>query len=153
MRRTPARTFRSILCPVDFSPHSRDALRYAVVTAERVGGAVTVMFVDDPLLLNASSGSAAERRRFIERARTDLTRFVEGATAAIRPSPGEIALVVTTGKPADEILRAARRLRSDLIVMGTQGRSGFKKLFLGSTTEQVLRRASIPILAIPPSNR
>ena len=60
-----------------------------------------------------------------------------------------IGLVVTTGDPADEIARTATRLRSDLIVMG--GRSGFKKLFLGSTTEQVLRRASIPSLAIPPT--
>lgn len=151
MSRAQAMTFRSILCPVDFSPHSRDALQHAVATARRFGGRVTAMFVNDPLLLAAASGSSAGRQPFIERTRIELARFVNRAMASVRPRQDEIALVVATGNPADEILRTAKRLRSDLIVIGTQGLSGFQKLFFGSTTEQVLRRVAIPVLAIPPS--
>lgn len=151
MKRTPAVTFRSILCPVDFSTHSRDALQYAVDTAHRFGGRVTVMFVNDPLLLAASSGASGGRHEFVERTRVELARFVKRSVAAVGPTQNEIALVVAKGNPADEILSTARRLRSDLIVIGTQGLSGFQKLFFGSTTEQVLRRVTIPALAIPPS--
>jgi universal stress protein A len=145
-------TFRSILCPVDFSTHSRAALRQAVATAHRFNGRVTAMFVNDPLLLIAASRSPVERRRFVERTRLELVRFVKHSIAA-DPSrqKNDIAFVVATGNPADEILRAARRLRSDLIVIGTQGLTGFQKWFFGSTTEQILRRVAIPVLTIPPS--
>ena len=150
MTRTPATAFRSILCPVDFSTHSRDALRYAVATAQRFGARATVMFVNDPLLIAAASRSLAGRHDFIHRTRLELERFVN-RVAADPSSQDDIALVVTTGNAADEILRTARRLRSDLIVMGTEGLNGFQKLFYGSTTEQVLHRVTIPVLAIPPS--
>jgi nucleotide-binding universal stress UspA family protein len=151
MREQAAMTFRSILCPVDFSTHSRDALQHALATAHRFGGRVTAMFVNDPLLLAAASGSSAGRQQFVERTRLELRRFVNRAVASAQPIQDEIPLVVATGNAADEILRTAKRLRSDLIVIGTQGLSGFPKLFFGSTTEQVLRRVAIPVLAIPPS--
>jgi len=143
-------TFRSILCPVDFSTHSRDALQHAVAMARRFGGRVTVLFVNDPLLLAAGSPSRGGRRSFLERTRIELERFV---TRSVPPSSidGDITLVVSTGNPADEILRIARRLRSDLIVIGTEGLSGLSKLFFGSTTAAVLGRVTIPALAIPPS--
>lgn len=144
-------TFRSILCPVDFSPHSRDALRHAVATAQRFGGRVTVMFVEDPLLSAAVGGLSAGQ--LVARTKIELERFVTRSIAARRPVQNEIAQVVATGNPADEILRAAKHLRSDLIVIGTQGLGGFRKLFFGSTTEQILRRVAIPVLAIPPSKR
>jgi nucleotide-binding universal stress UspA family protein len=144
-------TFRSILCPIDFSSHSREALQHAVAIAKRFGGRVAVMFVEDPLLAAAMSGSSA--RKLIARTRIELERFVTRSIAPLRPVQNEIAHVVATGNPADEILRAAKRSRSDLIVIGTQGLSGFRKLFFGSTTEQVLRQVDIPVLAIPPSKR
>lgn len=144
-------TFRSILCPVDFSPHSRDALRHAVSTAQRFGGRVTVMFVEDPLLTAAAGGSPAGQ--LIARTKIELERFVTRSIATLRPLQNDIAQVVATGNPAAEILRTAKHLRSDLIVVGTQGLGGFRKLFFGSTTEQILRRVAIPVLAIPPSKR
>jgi universal stress protein A len=144
-------TFRSILCPIDFSSHSREALQHAVAIAKRFGGRVAVMFVEDPLLAAAMSGSSA--RKFIARTGIELERFVTRSIAPLRPVQNEIAHVVATGNPANEILRAARRFRSDLIVIGTQGLSGFRKLFFGSTTEQVLRQVDVPVLAIPPSKR
>src|SRR4051794_2713848 len=147
MRRKVA--FASVLCPVDFSTHSREAIRHAGAMARKSGGRLVVSYVNDPLLLTVVGRGPAGRRQFVQRTRAELARFVN-RSLGVRHGR-EIALSVSTGNPVDEILRSAKSLRSDLIVIGTQGLSGFQKLFFGSTTEQVLRRATIPVLAIPAS--
>jgi nucleotide-binding universal stress UspA family protein len=146
--------FQSILCPVDFSPQSRTALRFAVTLARRFGGRVTVMFVNDPILLAAAQAAYKGRhRKFVDRTNVELTRFVKRATRVKEGQQQDIALVVRAGNPAEEILGQAKRRGVDLIVMGSHGLSGIRKALFGSTTEQVLRRASVPVLAIPPSIR
>ncbi len=138
--------FRSILCAVDFSVHSRHALQYAASFAKRFRGRVTVLFVNDPLLLAAARQSYGDKRQVVEQSRVELARF---ARQAVRGSE-QMTSVVAVGSPASQILATAKRLRSDLIVIGTQGLSGVQKLVFGSTTEQVLRRTTIPVLAVPP---
>jgi nucleotide-binding universal stress UspA family protein len=51
-----------------------------------------------------------------------------------------------TGDPAEEIVRFADEARCELIVMGTHGRTGFKRLLMGSVAEAVIRRAKCPVL-------
>ena len=138
--------FRSILCAVDFSVHSRQALQYAAAVAKRFRGRVTVLFVNDPLLLAAARQAYGNERQVIEQSRAELARFV---AQAVRGSE-RMTPVVAAGNPASQILASAKRLRSDLVVIGTQGLSGVQKLFFGSTTEQVLRRTAIAVLAVPP---
>ena len=58
--------------------------------------------------------------------------------------------MVNVGQPAREILDCAATLPADLIVMGTHGHSGFEHLLLGSVTEKVLRKATCPVLTVPP---
>ena len=58
-------------------------------------------------------------------------------------------LIARPGDPEDEILKMAKEHRTDLIVMATEGRNGFLDAFRGSTTEQVLRQAPCPVLAVP----
>jgi nucleotide-binding universal stress UspA family protein len=141
--------WRSILCPVDFSEYSRGALRYAGVIAQRTGGRLTVVYVDDPMLFLTAAAVLHRRPRAMRRTRTELERFVdESIVADERP-----ACSVLQGNPAAEILKAAGRLKSDLIVMGTHGLKGFDRLFFGSTTDHVLRRVTVPLLAVPPSKR
>src|SRR4051812_46322454 len=136
--------FRSILCPVDFSKQSADALRCAV--AIRGGGRVTVLTVIDPLLLAAAGAVYHTRRDFLRRTRVELEEFVSRSVGA---DGRHVHRVVGQGDAADAILKAAKRLKSDLIVMGTHGMTGVERLFVGSTTEQVLRRVTIPVLAVP----
>jgi nucleotide-binding universal stress UspA family protein len=143
-RRQPR--FRSILCAVDFSVHSRQALRYAAAVAKRFRGRVTVLFVNDPLLVAAARRAYGDERQLIEQSRAELVRFVRRALRG----PGPMPPIVAVGSPASQILATAKRLRSDLIVIGTQGLSGVQKLVFGSTTEQVLQRTTIPVLAVPP---
>jgi len=142
-RRPP---FRSILCAVDFSVHSRQALQYAAAVAKRFRGRVTVLFVNDPLLRAAARQAYGNERPLIEQSGAELVRFVSRALRGSERMPP----IVGAGVPASQILATAKRLRSDLIVIGTQGLSGVQKLIFGSTTEQVLRRTTIPVLAVPP---
>jgi nucleotide-binding universal stress UspA family protein len=54
------------------------------------------------------------------------------------------------GRAADEIVAYANRVSADLIVMGTHGRTGIRRVLLGSVAEQVLRQARCPLLVVPP---
>jgi universal stress protein A len=145
-RRSPIR-FRSILCPVDFSLPSRHAIRYAAALARRFRAQLTVLFIDDPLLMTAARHEYGGDRGFVEASRTELLQFVR---QSIRNQATGIELRVGAGNPADEILRIAKRLRSELIVMGTHGSNRVVRFFFGSTTEQVLASATLPVLAVPP---
>jgi len=107
---------------------------------------VTVLFVNDPLLLAAARQAYDNERQFVEQSRVELARFARHAV----PGSEQMTSVVAVGSPASQILATAKRLRSDLIVIGTQGLSGVQKLVFRSTTEQVLQRTTIPVLAVPP---
>jgi nucleotide-binding universal stress UspA family protein len=139
--------FQSILCPVDFSEQSRVALRYAEILVTRSKGQLTVLYVNDPLLVGAAA--IVHDRAFDARAGAELRRFVGAAISARARSAVSIKAVVSVGTPADEIAKAARRLRADVIVMGTHGLTGPGRLLVGSTTQGVLHRATVPVLAIP----
>jgi nucleotide-binding universal stress UspA family protein len=140
--------FRSILCPVDFSDQSRVALRYAAAVAQRAGGRLSILYVNDPLLI-AAAGIALHDRSLAKRTLAELRQFVAATIPAALVASGQTDVGVVSGQPADEIAKAARRGLSDLIVMGTNGLTGATKLLTGSTTSGVLRRTTIPVLAIP----
>jgi len=118
--------------------------------SRHVNASLTVVFVQDPLLIAAGKASYGARR-FVDRTRAELARFVKRTVPKTPDTRHQIALLISDGSPADEILRHAKRMRPDLLVMGSHGLSGIRKMFFGSTTEQVLRRATVPVLAIPPS--
>ena len=70
----------------------------------------------------------------------------------VKPSPdleGSFEQTVRSGKPVDEILRRADEIDADLIVTVTEGHHGFLDALRGSTTEQIVRRAPCPVLAVP----
>ena len=145
-----ARAFRTILCPVDFSDASRVALQFAGAVAERFRGKLVVLFVNDPLLV-AAAAAAYDERGLAATTMKELGRFVERALKGRGgPSP---SCRVALGNPAREILKAAKRLRCDAIVMGTSGAGAAGRFFFGSTTERVMRSATLPVLAVPPVKR
>lgn len=141
----------TILCPVDFSLQSRRALRYASALADRSHSRLAVLFVEDPLLFAASARNdeIAQKQELHVR----LEKFVGQVLRAGRKAAQPLTINVAVGNAATEIQAAARRLRCDVIVMGSHGLTGATRLLLGSTTEQVLRQASVPVLVIPPTHR
>ena len=145
----PSQLFRSILCPIDFSEHSAAALRYAVAVAKRSEAPLHALYVNDPMLV-AAAAVALNDRELVSVALGELRTFVASAVPA-RRSEAAISCHVETGDPARLIASTARRLKCDLVVMGTHGLSGVDKLLIGSTTERMLRRTTVPVLAVPPS--
>ena len=141
--------FRTILCPIDFSDHSRQALAYAALLASRSKGRLVVIFVEDPMLAAAAS-VAYDEKTLIDKARKELRRLVERTIAPYGLPMSSVTLDVAVGQPHEEIAWTAERLGCDVIVMGAHGRTGANKMMLGSTTHRILRRSPLPVLATPP---
>ena len=139
---------RSILSPVDFSEHSRHALRWAGAFAARFQSRLTVISVVDPLLAEAARIRLGQD---LAKAETEpaLREFVAATWSGGAGAPVQTVFKTVIGEPANAILEAATADPADLIVMGTQGLGGFRKWLLGSTTERLLRRTHVPVLAVP----
>jgi nucleotide-binding universal stress UspA family protein len=135
-----------ILCPVDFSEPSKRALQYALAVARWHESEITVLHVEDALL-HAATVEAGGYPELIERNDQELQRFVDDAGGKDR----HVRVHVATGRAVSGILEHAAHDGSDLIVMGTNGRTGLARAVLGSVTEAVVRHASVPVLTIPPS--
>ena len=142
--------FKSVLCPVDFSEYSAAALRYASAITKRSGGRLHAMYVNDPLLVTTAA-IALGNRHLVTTSREELDGSSRKRFVCAPPQAPAIRCHVDKGNPARTIASAAKRLRCDLIVMGTHGLSGIDRLLVGSTTERLLGRADIPVLAIPPA--
>lgn len=142
-------TFRSIVCPVDFSEHSVQALRLAVGLAGRDRARLRVLTVNEPLLVEA----AAAAQYGPDYVAHEATKEVQGLFRSLVPGAASWApipdIVVRTGRAEGEILQCAAEQKADLIVMGTHGLGGYRKMFFGSVTERVLRGSSVPVLAVP----
>lgn len=143
---------RDILCPVDFSRAAGRSLQYAATLARQTGGALTVLFVNDPLLEVAGT-SAYDGRELRRSTESELRLFAQRAIDKSRGRALAPKFIVTVGDPAEQIQKTARRLKSDVVVMGTHGATGLTKLLFGSTTEKFLRLATMPVLLIPPARR
>lgn len=137
-----------ILCPVDFSEPSRNALRHAVVVARRRRARLTVLFVNDPLLAAAAAAAAYDVQKLTTTDEVELKRFIR---RTVGPAAESIASTTALGHPASEIEKTVARLGIDLVVMGTNGLSGPLKWFLGSTTERILHTTKVSVLVVPHS--
>jgi nucleotide-binding universal stress UspA family protein len=139
-------TLNRILCPVDFSDPSRRALRHALAIARWYESELTVLHVDDVLLHAASLGATGDPE-LPDRQHRELVELVDDAGGSGQP----VKVHVAVGDPVSDVLGYATRDGSDLIVVGTNGRTGLARAVLGSVTERLVRRSPIPVLTIPPS--
>jgi nucleotide-binding universal stress UspA family protein len=137
------------LCPIDFSDASARAVEHAIALAGWYRARITALHVYTPLFAPipglprpVDRVSDAE----LQRARCDT----ENAFRAAAGAAVEVDVVVDVGQAAAQILRRARDGAADLIVLGTHGASGFERLVLGSVAEKVLRRATCPVVTVPP---
>ena len=146
---------QQILCPVDFSEFSRRALDHALAVARTYGAGVTALHVLPaapalsavPYYFGAEVAPIALPAIDLAHVGAELRRFVETERV---PGIRVETLVAEAPDTHREILVQADRLNADLIVLGTHGRSGFERLYLGSVAEKVLRQASTPVMTVPP---
>ncbi|HEY1307673.1 MAG TPA: universal stress protein [Vicinamibacterales bacterium] len=145
--------FTRILSPVDFSESSTRALAHAVALARWYQSQLTVLHVVptfEPMQVRGDLGQpvhiAAPLTR--EEVVAELRRQLE--VVGVVP---DARFVAQAGDASSTIVDQATTGRADLVVMGTHGRRGFKRLLLGSVTETVLREAPCPVLTVPPDTR
>jgi len=136
-----------ILVPTDMSDASAHALRYATRLASRFDATLLVVYARDvmpPIDFGAPMTPMTLNADLEEIAREELLAFAE--SNIVPQVPFEIAVADDT--PLNAILSYAKTSRAQLIVMGTHGRTGFRRLVLGSVTETVMRHATVPVLTI-----
>jgi nucleotide-binding universal stress UspA family protein len=141
----------TILHPTDFSPNAEYALRLACSLARDYDARLVLLHVSIPPsgpieVLPPNPNESAESQELL----LGKLPWPETPDAGVR-----VEHRVAEGQPADEILRLARKVSCDLIVMGTHGRTGLNRLLHGSVAEEVLRKAPCPVLSVhlpaPPS--
>jgi nucleotide-binding universal stress UspA family protein len=135
---------KTILHPTDFSERSDFAFRLACALARDYGARLHVLHVGSgPVIVPVEGIVPPEPERYQE----ELTAKLQEMRAEAPNIPVEHQLLFV-GEPAAEILRVAQAIKSDLIVMGTHGRTGLGRLLMGSVAEQVVRQASCPVLTV-----
>ncbi|HEV2057094.1 MAG TPA: universal stress protein [Methylomirabilota bacterium] len=142
-------TFRRILHPTDFSRASAPALRRAVALARACRAPLVLLHVMTPPFPFIGEGAPPSGYAdLLILARRSARRRLAAALARVRRERVRGQAIFAEGLPADEILRAARRARADLIVMGTHGRTGVSRVFMGSVAERVVRESRCPVLTV-----
>ena len=138
---------KNILCPVDHSPSSLQALGYAIAIARWHGARLNLLEVIETPAPRALSrtpkhyGLPKETRRAVA---DDLSRvLVSRGTSDLK-----VGIFVRAGNVVQEILAQVKASRSDLVVIGSHGRGGVQRLVLGSVAERILRLANCPVLTV-----
>lgn len=145
---------RHILHATDFSPASRPAFERALDLARaRDADLLLVHVITRGELIPADFRSARAYREIREsahrRAGQELeARRARAAAAGVRATP-----LVVEGSPAREIVAAARRHGAELVVVGTHGRTGVARFFVGSVASRVVATSPVPVVTVPPTAR
>jgi universal stress protein A len=139
-------TYRTILCPTDFSPPAEFALQMAAALARDHGARLVLLHVSPPVVVYPGAAFPATSPEDYFEMLVETIRRLE----AREPGPGKLRVDprVVAGNAGPEILRLADELNADLIVMGTYGRTGLRRLLMGSVAEEVLREAKCPVVTV-----
>lgn len=138
---------KKILVPTDFSPCADKALQFALTIAERSGGEIILLHACDLDAGNADNRNTGSAHKPITQ--TAATKLEVLKKHMVQNHPVAITVQLFDGELLDTIQDAEKKLGVDLIVMGTQGASGIKKIIMGSKTAATISKASKPVIAIP----
>jgi nucleotide-binding universal stress UspA family protein len=138
-----------ILVPVDFSPFSHHALRYAARLAGQVGAAVELLHVVEEFSYGAFSEVYVPNiPDMMQEVINDASARLASLKETAFPHGTDVETMVFVGRPASAIVDRARAGAFDLIVMGTHGRTGLSHMFMGSVAERVVRTAPCAVLTV-----
>ncbi len=138
-------TLKKILIPVDFSPHSDQAMHSGLALAKQLGTPVMLFHVIPQPPAEITRMVATEKQ--VEAELRSIAEKELTARAAGKSIPVE-SLVVWGGNPVTEICLVAERQGVDLIIMGSHGRTGLDHMLIGSVAERVIRHAPCAVLVV-----
>lgn len=139
-----------MLVPVDFSPTSEKATRFAVDIASKANGMVILYHVYIPVG-STFIGTEETRKQYNTQTEANLLKRIQRFKKKViqtldKPS---VAAVIGRSPIIDNILGFAEANQADMIVMGTQGATGLKKKIIGSTAARIIEQSDIPVLLVP----
>jgi nucleotide-binding universal stress UspA family protein len=158
--------FKRILCPVDLSEFSLEALRLAVDVAEASGVTLDILHVihnpfdelymsalteTDPALLDAYALQPQQRAKMIRATEDHAEVLLKQFCRDTVKRHAQVRYHVRKGDPFEAILDGAEDFATDLIVLATHGRTGVKRLVIGNVAEKIVRHAPCPVLTVKPS--
>jgi universal stress protein A len=132
-----------ILYPTDFSTSGRTALEMATSLAKERGATLLIVHVEEPPM---AYGGGELYYGIDEPSREELERMLHEVKPIDARVPCEHRLV--TGSPARAIVEMAEEENAAMIVMATHGRTGLTRLLMGSVAEEVVRKATCPVLTV-----
>ena len=140
---------KHILVPTDFSENSKVALRYACALAEKFSAALHLVHVIEDRFLFApgAEGYPAVVTDFKE-VQAEVQKQLEASVSAEWHQKLKVQTAIRRGAPFVELIRYAREVPIDLIVMGTHGRGVIAHMLLGSVAERVVRKSPCPVLTV-----
>ncbi len=146
--------FKHILVPVDFSECSEAAMKMAVNLAKKLNSDITAVHVCPDLQSGLHDFwvgyliSIQAERKAQDQIEKQTRKKLEDYIKNFKEKYHKIGFCLRKGQPADQILELAKEKQIDLIVMGTHGRASLYHLAMGSSTEQIIRHSSCPVLTV-----
>ena len=141
---------RRVLHPTDFSRASAAAFNRAVETAKSNRAELLLVNVITPTIPPIGDGYISPKvyAEMEASARAYARAQLDAQLAKAKRAGARVKGLILEGLPHERIVQAARRKRADLLVMGTHGRTGLAKFFLGSVASRVLAIAPCPVLTV-----
>jgi nucleotide-binding universal stress UspA family protein len=137
-----------VLVPTDFSASAEQALDYAIRLARTCNARLTLLHVIQPVPMGGVDMGVALPEAYLQEVEEAAQGSLEEALARVTAAGLTAEQVVLYGVPFQEIVETAKARQVDLIVMGTQGRTGFMHVLLGSVAEHVVRLAPCSVLVV-----
>jgi universal stress protein A len=138
---------RNVLVPVDFSDNAEAAVERAADLAQKFGAKVHLLHVVEPASFVNDLRNVPFTLSDKQLEATATTELEALATRFIDPEV-QASWAVKRGKGYQEIVKAAKQLKADMIVISTHGYTGLKHTIMGGTAERVVRHAPCPVLVL-----
>ncbi len=140
-------TLKKILCPIDHSDCSKEALKYAVSFAMKDNAKLYLLHIVDIRSFNESIDAISKQMLDEETLNQLKSKLLDCIPGEIRQDM-DVEAHVVQGIPFTEIISYAKANDIDMIVIGTHGRTGIVHMMMGSVSEKVVRKAHCPVLAV-----
>ena len=150
--------YKRLLVPLDGSRRSESALPHAIMLAAALQSEIVLFRVVEQVRISPDAagheGPGVARRMYEQAVKSEgiklaaARRYLERHAKSVTAKGVSISVAAAIGKPSDQILEYCRANLVDLVVMTTRGRGRFKRLFLGSVAEAIVRSPIVPVLVI-----
>jgi nucleotide-binding universal stress UspA family protein len=145
-------TITKILCPVDFLPASAAAVHYAIDLAAKYKARIHLLHVITPIA-GGTYEYVVDTTEIMKSMQASTMQEMNDLVAKLKQRGVVADSEVRIGDVDDEIQQAIAVIKPDLVVMGTHGRTGAQRWYMGSTTKNLLCQSLVPLVIITPRRR